>query len=50
MGLSLQDAGVQQTKKTNKALIPLDLIVLWWRQTVNIYLQTVIHVLKEPGH
>ena len=28
-------------KKTNKALIPLDLIVLWWRQTVNIFLQYI---------
>ena len=40
-GVRLQDAGVQQEKKANKALVPLDLIVLWWRQTANIFLQNV---------
>ena len=41
MGVRLQDAGVQQKKKANEALVPLDLIVLWWRQTLNIFLQYI---------
>lgn len=50
MGLSFQDAGVQQKNDWQSFLSPEPYILVVETSFYNMFLQTVISVLKEIGH